>query len=232
MARSGKRILAARKAAPIEAIDALEAFSLIKKNAKDFESVDVVFNLGIDGKKSDQVVKGVLEVVPAGLGKSVSIGVFANGDINAIKAAGAQHVGMEDLVAKIKESIVDCDVYIASMEAMPVLAKMGLGRILKGKMPNPKLGTVVENEKIVEAVKAQVSGRLPFRSNGSLVHASIGRATFSAEDLFSNYQALFAEVIKSRPTAVKEHMYLKNVYCSSTMGPSFHIIAAKAKGGK
>ncbi len=232
MAKSGKRIVNARKIAPTEALDALQAFDSSLKGSKDFESVDVVFCLGVDGKKSDQVVKGVVENMPAGLGKTVSIGVFAQSHIKEIKEAGVEHVGMEDLVAKIKESGLDCDVYIAQREVMPILAKIGLGRILKGKMPNPKVGTVVDGVDLVAAIKAQMAGRLAFRSNGSLIHASIGRATFSPEDLAKNYDALLREILKSRPTAVKEHLYIKRIFCSSTMGPSVQIAYNYVKGGR
>jgi large subunit ribosomal protein L1 len=232
MPKLGKRILEERKCVPKGAIQAVEAFDLIKKHAKGFESVDVVFKLGIDPKKSDQVVKGVLEVVPAGLGKGVSIAVFSNIDHEALKSAGASFVGMDDLIAEIKSGKVEYDVYMASRESMPALAKQGLGRLLKGKMPNPKLGTVVDEKDMVSAVKSQSAGQIAFRSNGKLVHSSIGRSGFSSEDLVKNFEALLAEVIKSRPTVVKEHQYLKGIFCSSTMGAGFEIVLPSVRGGK
>ena len=232
MPKLGRRIIEERKNVPEGPIQAIEAFNLIKKNAKDFESIDVVFKLGIDSKKSDQVVKGVLETVPAGLGKGVSIAVFSHTDHEALKSAGAAFVGMDDLIAEIKSGKVEYDVYIASRENMPALAKQGLGRLLKGKMPNPKLGTVVDEKDLLSAVKSQFAGQIAFRSNGKLVHSSIGRSGFKSEDLVLNFEALLAEVIKSRPTVVKEHQYLKGIFCSSTMGAGFEIVLPSVRGGK
>lgn len=203
--------------------EAKEAFDVLTSNANARESIDVVFVLGIDGKKSDQVVKGVVEHVPAGLGKKVVVGVFTKTDAAAAKDAGAEHVGFEDLFEKVKSEEVDCDVYLATIDIMPELAKMGLGRILKGKMPNPKFGTVVEAKDIAKAVKAQKAGQLAFRSSGSLVHCSIGRANFKSDDLVKNFDAVFEAVKQARPNAIKPHSYMKRVFVSSTMGPSVRV---------
>lgn len=223
MPKRGRRITKAREEASKDPMKPIDAFSSLLKQSKAFESVDVVFVLGIDGRKSDQVVRGVVDDMPAGLGKKISIGVFSKADASASLNAGAAHVGMEDLFEKVKSQEVDCDVYLATSDIMPQLAKMGLGRLLKGKMPNPKLGTVVEADKLLDAIKGQLAGKFTFRSNGFLVHGSIGRVSFDPQDLVKNYEAIFATIWKSRPSAIKEHSYVKRVFCSSTMGPSFQI---------
>lgn len=201
----------------------VEAFETLTKSAKAYESMDVVFVLNIDGKKSDQVVKGVVENMPAGLGKNVKIGLFTKTNIADAKKIGADHAGFEDLFEEVKAEKVDCDVYLATSDIMPELAKMGLGRILKGKMPNPKFGTVIEAKDIENAIKAQKAGQLAFRSNGSLVHCSIGRATFKAEDLTKNFEAVFQAVKNARPNAIKPHSYFKKIFVSTTMGPSIGL---------
>ncbi len=207
--------------------EAKEAFDILIDNANARESVDIVFVLGIDGKKSDQVVRGVVEHVPAGLGKKVVVGVFAKTDHTTAKDAGAEHVGFEDLFEKVKKEEIDCDVYLATIDIMPELAKMGLGRILKGKMPNPKFGTVIEAKDIAKAVKTQKAGQIAFRSNGSLIHCSIGRASFKSDDLVKNFEAVFNSVKQARPNAVKPHNYIKRVFVSTTMGPSVRLNIAQ-----
>lgn len=225
----GKRLVEFRKKVADRNYEPVEAFEVLTKNAKAHESIDIVFVLGIDGRKSDQVVKGVVKNMPAGLGKKVSIGVFTKSDVKVAKDAGADHVGFEDLFEEVKSSKVDCDIYLATVDVMPELAKMGLGRILKGKMPNPKFGTVIEAKDIANAIKEQKAGQLAFRSNGSLVHCSIGRATFSSTDLAANFNATFEAIKQAKPNAVKPHNYLKRIFVSSTMGPSVQISFAEMK---
>lgn len=200
-----------------------EAFEILVVNANARESIDVVFVLGNDGKKSDQVVKGVLENVPAGLGKKIVIGTFTKTDVKLAIEAGSDYAGFEDLFQKVKNEEIDCDVYLATSDIMPELAKMGLGRILKGKMPNPKFGTVIEAKDIAKAIAAQKAGQLPFRSSGSLVHCSIGRASFKASDLVKNFNAIFEAIKQARPSAVKPNNYFKRIFVSSTMGPSIRL---------
>lgn len=221
-----KRLKSFREKISDRLYEPLAAFDVLTENANARESIDVVFVLGIDGKKSDQVVKGVVEHVPAGLGKQITIGLFTKADAKIAKDAGAAHVGFEDLFEKVKSEEISCDVYLATVDVMPELAKMGLGRILKGKMPNPKFGTVIETKDIEKAIKAQKAGQLAFRSNGSLVHCSIGRASFKSADLVKNFEALFSAIAQARPNAVKPHNYMKRVFVSSTMGPSVQVQVA------
>lgn len=218
-----KRMTAFKSKVVDKLYEPLEAFELLVSNANARESIDIVFVLGNDGKKSDQVVKGVLENVPAGLGKKIVIGTFTKTDIKSAIENGSDYAGFEDLFQKVKNEEIDCDVYLATSDIMPELAKMGLGRILKGKMPNPKFGTVVEAKDVAKAIAAQKAGQLPFRSNGSLVHCSIGRASFKASDLVKNFDAIFQAVKIARPNAVKPHNYFKRVFVSSTMGPSIRL---------
>jgi large subunit ribosomal protein L1 len=204
-----------------------EAFDVLVENAHDRESIDAVFVLNINGKKSDQVVKGVVEHVPAGLGKEITIGVFSKTEHKEAKENGADFVGFEDLFEKVKNEEIKCDVYLATIDIMPELAKMGLGRILKGKMPNSKFGTVIEQQDIAKAIKAQKAGKLAFRSNGSLVHCSIGRASFNSLDLVKNFDAVFEAIQQARPSVVKAHSYLKRIFISSTTSPSIRLQITK-----
>jgi len=225
----GKRLVEFRKKIANKNYEPADAFEILTKEAKAFESVDVVFVLGIDGKKSDQVVKGVVKNLPAGLGKKITIGLFTKSDVKAAKEAGADHAGFEDLFEQVKSEKVDCDVYLATIDIMPELAKMGLGRILKGKMPNPKFGTVIEVKDVASAIKEQKAGQLAFRSNGSLVHCSIGRASFTSSDLAQNFKATFEAVKQAKPTVIKPQNYLKRIFVSSTMGPSIQLSFAEMK---
>lgn len=207
--------------------DPQEAFDVLVNNSHDRESIDAVFVLGINGKKSDQVVKGVVEHIPAGLGKKITIALFSKTHHEEAKAAGADFVGFEDLFEKVKKEEVQCDVYLATLDLMPELAKMGLGRILKGKMPNSKFGTVIEQQDIISSIKAQKAGKLAFRSNGSLVHCSIGRASFSSQDLVNNFEAIFKAIVQARPTVIKPHSYVKRIFTSSTTSPSLRLQITK-----
>lgn len=224
-----KRLREFRAKVADRAYEAKEAFDVLTANANARESIDLVFVLGIDAKKTDQVVKGVVEHMPAGLGKKVVVGLFTKTDQASAKESGADHVGFEDLFAKVKNEEIDCDVYLATIDIMPELAKMGLGRILKGKMPNPKFGTVIEAKDIAKAIKAQKAGQLAFRSNGTLVHCSIGRASFKSDDLVKNLDAVFQAVKQARPNAVKPHNYFKRMFVSSTMGPSVKLHITQAQ---
>lgn len=201
----------------------LDAFEILITNAKPTESIDISFVLGINAKKSDQVVKGIVEHMPAGLGKNITIGVFTKTDVKEILAIGAEHAGFEDLFADVKAEKIDCDVYIATSDIMPELAKLGLGRILKGKMPNPKFGTVVETKDLMNAIKLQKAGKLAFRSNNNVINSSIGRASFSSKELMSNYTAFYNSIIQAKPTVIKPHNYIKKIFISSTIGPSVQI---------
>lgn len=195
-----------------------EALDLVKNTAtaKFDESVDMSLNLGIDARKSDQVVRGSA-VLPHGLGKTVRIAVFAQGEA-ADKAteAGADVVGMDDLAEKIKGGDLDFDVVIAAPDAMRVVG--ALGQILgpRGLMPNPKVGTVTPD--VAAAVENSKKGQVRFRCDkAGIVHCSIGKASFSSEALSDNLQSVIAEVNKLKPASAKG-VYLNKLTVSSTMG--------------
>jgi len=196
----------------------LDAMGLIKQTAtaKFDEAVDVAVNLGIDAKKSDQTVRGSV-VLPAGTGKKVRVAVFAPGDkAQAAKAAGADIVGMEDLAESIKQGKMDFDVVIAAPEAMRVVGQ--LGQILgpRGLMPNPKVGTVTPD--VATAVANAKAGQVQFRADKSgVVQCTIGRASFSAEQLRDNLAALLDALNRSKPAHTKG-IFLRKVSVSSTMG--------------
>ena len=201
----------------------LDALSIVKKGAtsKFDESVDVAVNLGIDAKKSDQSVRGSV-VLPAGTGKKVRVAVFAQGDkAAAAKAAGADIVGLEDLAEIIKSGKIEFDVAIASPDAMRVVGQ--LGQILgpRGLMPNPKVGTVTPD--VVGAVKNAKAGQVQYRADkAGIVQCTIGRASFSPEQLQENLSALVDALNKSKPASAKG-IYLRKVSISSTMGQGVRI---------
>ena len=191
---------------------------LVKDNAraKFVESIDVAVNLGIDPKKSDQVVRGST-VLPNGTGKTVRVAVFAQGDqAKAAEAAGADIVGFDDLADSVKKGEMDFDVVIATPDAMRVVGQ--LGQILgpRGLMPNPKVGTVTPN--VEDAVKNAKSGQVRYRADKTgIVHCSIGKVDFDAQKLVENLEALIGDLVKAKPSSAKG-VYLKKVSVSSTMG--------------
>lgn len=195
-----------------------EALKLVKETAtaKFDEAVDVAVNLGVDARKSDQLVRGSL-VLPKGTGKTVRVAVFAQGAAaDAAREAGADIVGFDDLAAQIKEGRMDFDVVIATPDSMRVVGQ--LGQILgpRGLMPNPKVGTVTPN--VAEAVKNAKAGQVQYRTDkAGIVHCTIGRASFAPEDLKANLLALVDALNKAKPAAAKG-VYLKKIAISSTMG--------------
>jgi len=222
--RLSKRIKVVRSKvdrAKIYSVD--DALKLVKDTAtaKFDESVDVAVNLGVDAKKSDQTVRGSV-VLPAGTGKNVRVAVFAQGDrVKAAQDAGADIVGFDDLAAKIKEGFMDFDVVIASPDAMRVVGQ--LGQILgpRGLMPNPKVGTVSPD--VAQAVKNAKAGQVQYRTDkAGIVHASIGRASFTPDQLKTNFVALIDALNKAKPSGVKG-IYMKKVSVSSTMGAGIRI---------
>lgn len=201
----------------------IEAIKIIKEKSsvKFVESLDVAINLGIDAKKSDQNIRGSL-VLPNGTGKSVKVAVFCDGD-DAKKAtsAGADTVGMEDLVDLIKKGDFDYDVIIATPETMKLVSPLGQVLGPKGLMPNPKVGTVSKD--VEKAVKNAKSGQVQYRTDKSgIVHCSIGKVEFTEDKLAENLKALISEVIKAKPSSAKGK-YLKKISLSSSMGPSLTI---------
>ena len=203
-----------------------DALALIKDTAKAKfnESVDVSVNLGVDAKKSDQVVRGSV-VLPAGTGKTVRVAVFAQGPkAEEARAAGADIVGFDDLAADVKAGKMDFDIVIATPDAMKVVGQ--LGQILgpRGLMPNPKVGTVSMD--VATAVKNAKAGQVQYRTDkGGIVHCTIGRASFTADQLQTNLKALIEALQKAKPASSKGQ-YLRKISLSSTMGPGVRVDAS------
>jgi large subunit ribosomal protein L1 len=195
-----------------------DALSLVKQfaTAKFDESIDVAVQLGIDAKKSDQVVRGAV-VLPNGTGKTKRVAVFAQGaKADEAKAAGADIVGMDDLAAEIKAGKMDFDIVIASPDTMRVVGTLGQVLGPRGLMPNPKVGTVTAD--VATAVKNAKAGQVQFRvDKAGIVHATIGRRSFDSDKLQGNLQALIDALNKAKPASSKG-IYLKKVALSSTMG--------------
>ncbi len=206
-----------------EAMPAKEALTLVKEmaSAKFSESVDVAINLGIDPRKSDQVVRGSV-VLPNGTGKEVRVAVFAQGEnAEKAKAAGADVVGMEDLAELMKGGELDFGTVIATPDAMRIVGQ--LGRVLgpRGLMPNPKVGTVTPD--VESAVKNAKSGQVRFRADkAGIVHCSIGKVDFEVSALSENLAALLVDLEKAKPSSSKGQ-YLKKMSVSSTMGPGVPV---------
>ena len=224
MAKISKRIKALRtKVERTKAYPVAEAIQLVKGNAtaKFNEAIDVAVNLGVDAKKSDQSVRGSL-VLPQGTGKTVRVAVFTQGEpAKAAKAAGADIVGYEDLVERIKGGKLDFDIVIAAPEAMRVVGP--LGQILgpRGLMPNPKVGTVTPD--VATAVRNAKAGQVQYRTDkAGIVQCTIGRASFPVESLRENLVVLVDAINKAKPAGVKG-VYLKKISVSSTMGIGVRI---------
>lgn len=214
-----------------KAYSADEALGLVKElaSAKFVESIDVAVNLGVDPKKSDQVVRGST-VLPNGTGKTVRVAVFAQGaNAEAATEAGADIVGMDDLAEQIKGGDLNFDVVIASPDAMRVVGK--LGQILgpRGLMPNPKVGTVSPD--VASAVKNAKAGQVRYRTDrAGTIHCPIGNASFEVEALKQNLSALLADLNKAKPASAKG-VYMQKVSVSSTMGPGVTIDQASLSAG-
>jgi len=220
----GKRQKAIRaKIDPFKSYDIDEAFALLKElsSVKFEESVDVAVNLGIDPRKSDQVVRGS-SVLPNGTGKVVRVAVFAQGAAaDAAREAGADQVGFEDLAESIKGGNMDFDVVIAAPDAMRVVGALGTILGPRGLMPNPKVGTVTPN--VVEAVRNAKAGQVRYRADkGGIVHATLGRAGFDPQQLSENLTQLVTDLHRAKPSAAKG-IYLKKITVSTTMGPGLTV---------
>jgi large subunit ribosomal protein L1 len=227
MAKVSKRMAAvAQKIDRAKLYPVAEALTLVKEcaTAKFDESIDIAVQLGIDPKKSDQLVRGSV-VLPAGTGKTVRVAVFAQGDkAEQAKAAGADIVGMEDLADQIKSGVFNFDIVIASPDTMRVVGT--LGQILgpRGLMPNPKVGTVTPD--VATAVKNAKAGQVQYRTDkAGIIHATIGRASFGVEQLQINLSALVDALNKARPAAAKG-VYLRKLAVSSTMGGGARVEVA------
>jgi large subunit ribosomal protein L1 len=224
MAKHSKRLAAIREKVKVgKQYPVDEAFALLKdlSSVKFTEAVDVSVNLGVDPRKSDQVVRGST-VLPNGTGKSVRVAVFAQGpNAEAATEAGADIVGFEDLAEQVKSGNLDFDVVIASPDAMRVVGQ--LGQILgpRGLMPNPKVGTVTPN--VADAVRNAKAGQVRYRTDkGGIIHCRIGDVGFEPGALRQNLETLLADLQKAKPSSAKG-VYLKRVSVSTTMGPGLQL---------
>ena len=220
----GKRTKKIREAVDKEKqYEVEEAFGLLKQlsTVKFDESVDVAVNLGIDPRKSDQVVRGS-SVLPNGTGKTVRVAVFAQGEqAEAAKAAGADIVGFEDLAESVKGGMMDFDVVIAAPDAMRVVGALGTVLGPRGLMPNPKVGTVTP--KVAEAVENAKGGQVRYRADkAGIVHCTVGKSNFEPTALKQNLEHLLGDLVKAKPTSAKG-VYMKKVVVSTTMGPGLTI---------
>ena len=232
MAKEGKRLQATKATIDREKLYAIdEAVTTIKgaAKAKFDETIEMSLNLGVDPRHADQMVRGVVNL-PHGTGKTVRVAVFAKGDkAEEAKAAGADVVGADDLAEQVQAGQLDFDRVIATPDMMPLVGR--LGRILgpRGLMPNPKLGTVTPNVK--EAVEAAKGGQVQFRvEKAGIVHAGIGKASFTPEQLIANARSLVDAINKAKPTGAKG-TYLKKAHLSSTMGPGIEVEVGTLVGG-
>ena len=207
-----------------------EAIAIVKANAtsKFDETVEVALNLGVDPRHADQMVRGVV-TLPKGTGKTVRVGVFARGaKADEATAAGADVVGAEDLMEAIQGGKIDFDRCIATPDMMGLVGRLGKVLGPKGLMPNPKLGTVTMN--VGEAVKAAKGGQVEYRvEKAGIIHSGIGKASFPAEDLRANFDALIDALVKAKPSGAKGK-YVRKVAVSSTMGPGLKIDPATVTG--
>jgi len=229
MAKTGKRYAAAKAAFEGKSeVSVEEAVALVKANAtaKFDETVDIVFALGVDPRHADQMVRGVV-ALPNGTGKTVRVAVFARGDkAEEATAAGADVVGAEDLMESIQQGNLDFDRCIATPDMMPIVGR--LGKILgpRNLMPNPRVGTVTMDVKA--AVEAAKGGEVQFKAEkAGVVHAGIGKASFSEEALAENVKSIISAVNKARPSGAKG-TYVKKIALSSTMGPGVTLDVAAA----
>lgn len=224
MAKLGKRTKAIRsKVDPEKQYGVAEAFTLLKElsSVKFDESVDVAVNLGVDPRKSDQVVRGS-SVLPNGTGKTVRVAVFAQGaQAEAAKDAGADIVGFDDLAESVKAGNMDFDVVIAAPDAMRVVGALGTILGPRGLMPNPKVGTVTPN--VAEAVTNAKAGQVRYRADkGGIVHCTLGKVAFEPTQLEQNLQQLLGDLVKAKPSAAKG-IYMRKVTVSTTMGPGLTV---------
>ena len=204
-----------------------EAIALAKQNAtaKFDETIEVAVNLGVDPRHADQMVRGVV-TLPKGTGKDVRVGVFARGaKADEARAAGAEVVGAEDLLEAVQAGNIDFDRCIATPDMMGLVGRLGKVLGPKGLMPNPKLGTVTMN--VGEAVKAAKGGQVEYRvEKAGIIHSGIGKASFPAEDLRANFDALLDALTKAKPSGAKGK-YVRKIAVSSTMGPGLRIDVAE-----
>ncbi|MDH3264943.1 MAG: 50S ribosomal protein L1 [Paracoccaceae bacterium] len=234
MAKKGKRLTKAIEGLDREArMPVTDAVKAVKERAvaKFDETIEMSFNLGLDTRHADQTVRGAISL-PNGSGKSVRVAVFAKGDkIEEAKAAGADIVGAEDLAEAVQKGEINFERVIATPDMMAVVGRLGKVLGPKGLMPNPKLGTVTPD--VATAVKAAKGGQVQYRAEkGGIVHAGIGKASFSEAQLEENVRAFYAAIAGAKPSGVKG-TYIKKVSLCSTMGPGVSLdIGDLAASGK
>lgn len=224
MAGLSKRARAFKeKLEPQKRYDLMEALGLLKECAttKFDETVEAAINLGVDPRKSDQIVRGST-VLPKGSGKTVKVAVFAQGaQADEARAANAEHVGMADLAEQIQGGFMDFDVVIAAPDAMSAVGKLGKLLGPRGLMPNPKVGTVTQD--IAQAVRNAKAGQVRYRTDkNGIIHCGIGKVSFSPEDLKENLNSLLGDLNKAKPSSAKG-VYLKKISLSTTMGPGLIV---------
>jgi len=220
MARLSKRTRAiSEKVDAGKTYSVIDALQLLKEcsTVKFDESVEVAVNLGVDPRKSEQAIRGST-VLPRGTGKSVKIAVFADGEqADAAKTAGADYVGMQDLVDQIQAGLADFGVVIATPDAMPTVSKLGKVLGPRGLMPNPKTGTVSKDVK--QAVENAKAGQVRYRTDkNGIIHGAIGKVSFAPEALKENLEVLLADLNKAKPSQAKG-IYMRKITLSTTMGP-------------
>jgi large subunit ribosomal protein L1 len=221
---TGKRYKSAREGIDVEkAYPIAEAIKMVKARAKAKfdETIEIAFNLGVDPRHADQMVRGVVNL-PNGTGRTLRVGVFARGaKAEEAKAAGADVVGAEDLVEKVQGGNIDFDRCIATPDMMPLVGRLGKVLGPRGMMPNPKIGTVTMD--VATAVKGAKGGSVEFRvEKAGIVQAGVGKASFSEEKLVQNVKALADAVSKAKPAGAKG-TYIQRVAVSSTMGPGVKV---------
>lgn len=211
-----------RQHTPDEAIDLVKSLAAAKFD----ESVELVLRLGIDPRKSEEAVRGTV-AMPAGTGRVVRIAVFAQGEAAiAAREAGADYVGADDLAAEVEGGMLDFDVAIASPDMMPTVGKLGRSLGPRGLMPNPKTGTVTPD--VAKAVGEFKGGRVEYRADRNAnIAVPIGKVSFSAEDLRTNFDAVIEELERVKPSSAKGR-YIRKVGLSSTMGPGVHVDPSQA----
>ncbi len=231
MSDMGKRLKAAMKGLNRDKLHSLdEAVKLVKERAKAKfdETIEIAMNLGVDPRHADQMVRGVCNL-PNGTGRSVRVAVFAKGDkAEEARKAGADIVGAEDLVEEVQKGNINFDKCIATPDLMPLVGRLGKVLGPRGMMPNPKVGTVTND--VAEAIRGAKGGSVEFRvEKAGIIHAGIGKASFTEQALIENVRAFADAVIKSKPPGAKG-TYVKKVALSSTMGPGIKIEPASLSG--
>lgn len=232
MAKAGKRVSGAREGIDRTKLYPLDqAVKMVKERAKAKfdETIEVAMNLGVDPRHADQMVRGVCNL-PNGSGRSVRVGVFARGaKAEEAKAAGADVVGAEDLVEKVQGGTIDFDRCIATPDMMPLVGRLGKVLGPRGLMPNPKVGTVTMD--ITNAVKGAKGGSVEFRvEKAGIVHAGVGKASFSADKLVENIKAFADAVQKAKPSGSKG-TFVQRIAVTSTMGPGVKVEPSTVFGG-